>query len=155
MERHTVLKFKNSGINLLIPGEYVIIKDEDIVSDIKEMYGLKPKIEELGILETNNSFNSITFFYPEKGRSMDFNEILAIDMAATGENIARLRENAGLSVKDLQEIFSFATPQAIYKWQHGDTMPTIDNLVVLTSVFEINMDEIIRLEVETGTRISA
>lgn len=81
--------------------------------------------------------------------------IPAIDMAATGKNIAKLRENAGLSVKDLQEIFGFATPQAIYKWQHGKAMPTIDNLVVLISVFEINMDEIIGLEVETGTRISA
>ena len=81
--------------------------------------------------------------------------IPAIDMAATGKNIARLRENAGLSVKDLQEIFGFATPQAIYKWQHGKAMPTIDNLVVLAAVFEINMDEIIVLEVETGTRISA
>ena len=77
--------------------------------------------------------------------------IPAIDMAATGKNIARLRENAGLSVKDLQEIFGFATPQAIYKWQHGKAMPTIDNLVVLAAVFEINMDEIIVLEVETGT----
>ena len=69
-EGYTVLKFKDSGIDLLIPGEYVIIKDEDIVSDIKEMYGLKPKIEELGILETNNSFNSIIFFYPEKGENL-------------------------------------------------------------------------------------
>lgn len=81
--------------------------------------------------------------------------IPAIDMAATGKNIAKLRENAGLSVKDLQEIFGFATPQAIYKWQHGKAMPTIDNLVVLAAVFEINMDEIIVLEVETGARISA
>ena len=39
----------------------------------------------------------------------------AIDMVATGKNIARLREAAGLTVKDLQDIFGFATPQAIYK----------------------------------------
>lgn len=40
-------------------------------------------------------------------------------MAATGRNIMRLREAAGLTVKDLQDIFGFTTPQAIYKWQHG------------------------------------
>lgn len=40
-----------------------------------------------------------------------------IDMAATGMNITRLRINAGLSVKDLADIFGFATPQAVYKWQ--------------------------------------
>ena len=37
-----------------------------------------------------------------------------IDMAATGMNITRLRINAGLSVKDLADIFGFATPQAVY-----------------------------------------
>lgn len=52
----------------------------------------------------------------------------AIDMMATGRNIVRLREAAGLAVKELQDIFGFATPQAIYKWQHGTAMPTIDNL---------------------------
>lgn len=67
----------------------------------------------------------------------------AINMVATGRNIARLREKAGLSVRDLQEVFGFTTPQAIYKWQHGVAMPTIDNLVVLASVLEVSMDEII------------
>ena len=40
-----------------------------------------------------------------------------IDMTGTGRNIVKLRQNAGLSVKDLQDIFGFATPNAIYKWQ--------------------------------------
>ncbi len=69
--------------------------------------------------------------------------IPAIDMVATGRNIMRLRENAGLTVKELQDIFGFATPQAIYKWQHGTAMPTIDNLVVLAAVLSVPMDEII------------
>jgi len=51
--------------------------------------------------------------------------------------------NAGLSVKDLADIFGFATPQAVYKWQHGVAMPTLDNLVVLAAVFGVSMDEII------------
>ena len=46
-----------------------------------------------------------------------------IDMTATGQNIVRLRKRAGLTVKDLQDIFGFATPQAIYKWQRGTAMP--------------------------------
>ena len=66
-----------------------------------------------------------------------------INLAATGQNIVRLRKAAGLSVKDLQDIFGFATPQAIYKWQKGAAMPTIDNLVVLASVFRVKMDDII------------
>lgn len=66
-----------------------------------------------------------------------------IDMVRTGQNIASLRKDAGLSVKALQDIFGFATPQAIYKWQHGTAMPSIDNLVVLAAVFGVTMDKII------------
>lgn len=68
---------------------------------------------------------------------------LAIDMVKTGQNIMRLRKEAGLSVKDLQRTFGFSTPQAIYKWQQGLAMPTIDNLVVLASILNVSMDEII------------
>ena len=81
----------------------------------------------------------------------------AIDMAATGRNIMRLRDAAGLTVRDLQDMFGFTTPQAIYKWQHGTAMPTIDNLVVLAAVFEVPVDEIIVIDVNVNVkaRISA
>lgn len=69
--------------------------------------------------------------------------IPTIDMVKTGQNIQRLRQNVGLSVKDLQDIFGFATPQAIYKWQHGVTMPTIDNLIVLAVIFQVRIDDIL------------
>ena len=78
-----------------------------------------------------------------------------IDMEATGRNIMRLREAAGLTVKELQDIFGFATPQAIYKWQHGIAMPTIDNLVVLAAVLAVPMDEIIICDGNRDVQISA
>ena len=40
-----------------------------------------------------------------------------IDPVATGANIVRLREDRGLSVRDLQTYFGFEEPRAIYKWQ--------------------------------------
>ncbi len=67
----------------------------------------------------------------------------AIDMVKTGRKIADLRKSAGMTVKELQDIFGFATPNAIYKWQHGTAMPTLDNLVILAAVFGVAMDEII------------
>ncbi len=79
----------------------------------------------------------------------------AIDMAATGRNIMRLREAAGMTVRELQDIFGFATPQAIYKWQHGTAMPTVDNLVVLAAVLEVSLDEIIVINVNVKAQISA
>lgn len=74
--------------------------------------------------------------------------IPAINMVRTGQNIVALRQAAGLSVKDLQDIFGFATPQAIYKWQHGTAMPTIDNLVVLAAVFRVHLEDILALDTE-------
>lgn len=77
-----------------------------------------------------------------------------IDMVRTGQNINRLRKNAGVSVKDLQEVFGFNSPQAIYKWQHGTTLPTIDNMVVLARVLGVRIDDILVLE-DTGISLSA
>ena len=51
-----------------------------------------------------------------------------IDMAATGRNIQALRVQNGYSVRDVQEYFGFDQPQAIYRWQQGLTLPTLDNL---------------------------
>ena len=67
----------------------------------------------------------------------------SINMQATGDNIIRMRRCMGMTVQDLQNIFGFSTPQAIYKWQRGTAMPTLDNLVVLASVFGTTMDAIV------------
>lgn len=72
----------------------------------------------------------------------------SIDMTATGIRITQLRQQTGLTVRDLQNIFGFNTPQAIYRWQRGVTLPTLDNLVVLAAVFGTTLDSII---VRTGT----
>lgn len=80
--------------------------------------------------------------------------IPTIDMVRTGQNIMRLREMKGLSVKDLQDIFGFSTPQAIYKWQHGKALPTVDNLVVLAIIFCISIEDILVM-VDTDMQESA
>ena len=69
-----------------------------------------------------------------------------VNAVATGQNINRLRAAAGLSVKDLQVVFGFATPQAIYKWLHSTDLPTIDNLAALAFVLGVTMDEIVVVE---------
>ena len=78
-----------------------------------------------------------------------------IDMIRTGQNISRLRKQAGLSVKDLQDIFGFATPQAIYKWQQGVALPTIDNLVVLAAVLQVRLDDILVTDTTVQIQIGA
>ena len=78
-----------------------------------------------------------------------------VDMVKTGQNIGRLRKQAGLSVRDLQDIFGFATPQAIYKWQQGAALPTIDNLVVLAAVLQVRLDDILVIDTTAQVQISA
>ena len=70
-------------------------------------------------------------------------KVPVIDLRATGQNIKNLRVAAGISVRDLQAILGFTNPQAIYKWQNGDCMPSIDNLVILAAVFGVTVDEIL------------
>ncbi len=69
--------------------------------------------------------------------------IPCINTAATGQNINRLRIAAGLTVRDIQAVFGFETPQAIYKWIHGTNMPTIDNLIILAALLDVTMDDIV------------
>ena len=83
------------------------------------------------------------------------NFIPVIDMTATGMNITRLRKNAGMTVRDLQAIFGFANPQAIYKRQRGETMSTLDNMIVLAAVFNVTVDEILVLEERFQIRVIA
>lgn len=66
-----------------------------------------------------------------------------INMQATGKKIEKMRQAAGMTVRDLQGVFGFATPQAIYKWQNGMSMPTVDNLVILAAVFGCRIDDIL------------
>lgn len=78
-----------------------------------------------------------------------------IDMAGTGQNILNLRIQNGFTVKDLQDIFGFATPQAIYKWQHGTAIPSIDNLVVLAALFQVHMDDILVINTDLQIKLGA
>ncbi len=80
--------------------------------------------------------------------------IPTIDMVKTGQHIMELRVQAGLSVRDLQDIFGFSTPQALYKWQHGTALPTIDNLVVLAAVLGVKIDDILVMA-DSQLRVSA
>ena len=76
-----------------------------------------------------------------------------IDLVKTGQNILTLRRQRGLTVRALQQMLGFATPQAIYKWQQGLTLPSVDNLVALSSILEVPIDAILVVEVPVGRAV--
>ena len=82
-------------------------------------------------------------------RAVGVMKVPVIDLRATGQNIKNMRQSAGISVRDLQMILGFTNPQAIYKWQNGDTLPSIDNLVILAAVLGVTVDEILVVDSDT------
>ena len=72
-------------------------------------------------------------------------KIPVIDLPKTGAKIDLLRKKANLSVKDIQEVFGFKNPQAIYKWINGRNLPTVDNLIILAEIFDVTVENILSI----------
>ena len=66
-----------------------------------------------------------------------------INLEETGRCIEKHRRQAGLSVRDVQSFFGFEYPQAIYKWQHGECLPTVDNLLALSKLLQVSMEDLL------------
>ena len=66
-----------------------------------------------------------------------------IDPVATGDRINTLRKELGFSVAYLKEYFGFATTNAIYKWLHGTSLPSVDNFLALSVLFNISINDMI------------
>lgn len=84
-------------------------------------------------------------FYIHIGGYMDRQQSLfpVINLSRTGRNIEQCRRQAGLTVKDVQNYFGFEYPQAIYKWQHGECLPTVDNLLALAHLLDVPMENLL------------
>lgn len=68
-------------------------------------------------------------------------------MTETGSNIKNLIKENGLRIAEVQELCGFNTPQSIFKWMRGDTLPSLDNLVILAHILNVTIDEIIVINI--------
>lgn len=66
-----------------------------------------------------------------------------VDLKATGVQIKSLRTKCGYTVHDIQAVFGFEYPQAVYAWESGKSIPAIDNLLVLAHLFDVSIEEIV------------
>ena len=66
-----------------------------------------------------------------------------VDLKRTGKILKQLREANHLKVSDLREFFGFDYPNAIYDWEKGLKLPNISNLIALSSLYEISIDELL------------
>lgn len=69
--------------------------------------------------------------------------IPVINTIETGANIKRLRKLNNIPMSSLCDVFGFNTPQAIYKWERGLSLPTIDNLIILARLFNSHVEDIL------------
>ncbi len=67
-----------------------------------------------------------------------------LDARATGARIKELRKACHLRVEDVAQFMGFESEQAVYKWQRGDSLPTVDNLYALSTLFGVSVDGILR-----------
>ena len=70
-------------------------------------------------------------------------EYPVIDVKATGARIKELRKAHHLKVEDVARFMGFESEQAVYKWQRGDSLPTVDNLYALSVLFNTSVDDIL------------
>jgi len=66
-----------------------------------------------------------------------------IDLVRTGKNIRDIRKKKGIKVSELMDYMGFNEPQSIYKWQRGESLPTVENLYALSKIFGVSMEDIL------------
>ncbi|HGM3506375.1 TPA: helix-turn-helix domain-containing protein [Clostridioides difficile] len=59
-----------------------------------------------------------------------------------GKNLKRLRKERNLSQEQLSEMLNVSR-QAISKWESNKTYPDIENLMLLSNIFNITLDELL------------
>lgn len=60
------------------------------------------------------------------------------------ENLRILRQKSGYTLEQLAEIVDVSR-QTVAKWETGETVPDIVNCVKLSSVFQVTLDEFVKM----------
>ena len=67
----------------------------------------------------------------------------SLDAVQTGRKIENAIKQSGYSIRELQEMLGLSCPQPIYRWIRGRTLPSIDNLYMLSRILGVPMDELL------------
>lgn len=67
----------------------------------------------------------------------------SINIRKTGDRLKYLAKCNGYSVKDIQEYLGLCCPQSIYRWYKGKILPSIDNLLRLSELYGMHMEELL------------
>ena len=70
-------------------------------------------------------------------------EYPVLDAKATGARIKEIRKAHHIKVEEIARFMGFESDQAVYKWQRGDSLPTVDNLYALGALLDVPMEDIL------------
>ena len=70
-----------------------------------------------------------------------------------GNQLQKLREKHDMSQQDLADKLNVSR-QAIYKWENNKGYPDIENLIALSDVFQVTVDEMIRSDDKLREKIN-
>ena len=69
-------------------------------------------------------------------------EIMELDTVATGHRIKNFMEEKQIAIKELSKTMNVSF-QAVYRWQRGETLPTISNLFILGQLLGVDVDDLL------------
>lgn len=76
---------------------------------------------------------------------------ISIDMKKTGLKLQQYARKLGYSVKDIQNYLCLSCPQPVYRWYKGMILPSVDNLLRLSELFHVHMEELLVKKSNTET----
>lgn len=69
-----------------------------------------------------------------------------INMVETGKRIRELADKKGITPTEIQKVCGLGSLQAVYKWFGGKSVPTIDNLGIISNLLNTPIDDIVVFE---------
>ena len=72
---------------------------------------------------------------------------MEIDYITTGINLKNQIKIAGYDVKYIKEYLDLHSVQAIYKWQRGECLPTVEHMFKISQLLDITIDNLVMQQI--------
>ena len=69
-----------------------------------------------------------------------------INLAKTGKNIKRIAKEKGYSADNIRDALGISDRSNVYKWFRGEVLPAVDNLLAMSVLFGVTINELIVTE---------
>ena len=66
-----------------------------------------------------------------------------IDPVETGRNLKKLIQGSGLTATKVGRMLGLADMSTLYKWLRGDALPGIDNMLALSFLLKVSINDIL------------